>query len=242
MDGFMLIELLIAVGIAAILMTAVTQLVIVSNRAYHLQQNLGSLQENARFALGTIQNEIEAAGYQRQPWDDTKAIWALDSQDGVTATSDKVSVRRWSNTNCYDNPNSMLNEFGAPAFHLRESSFHISSSKNLSQSCKYGPDANQLTSQIRNLGLVENAEALQALFAEDSDFDGNADRWVTAENWTTESNILAVKLALVLSTHDPVKRSVNEPLQVLDMEMTPPQDGRLRKIFQTIIPLKGRQK
>jgi type II secretory pathway component PulJ len=239
--GFMLIELLIAVAIAAILTTAVTQLVIASGRSYQIQQNLGSLQENARFALGTMQSEIEAAGYQQQPWDNSKTSWALDSQDGYSSKSDRVSVRRWSDINCYDNLNTALDTFGAPAFYLRESSFHISSSGNLAHSCKYGPDAGNLSSQIRNLGLVENAEAFQALYAEDSDSDDNADRWVTAGAWSSEADILAVKLALVLSTDDPVKHTANEPLQVLDTLYKPPKDGRLRKTFQTIIPLRGRQ-
>ena len=237
--GFTLIELMIALGIASFLITAVTQLVVATGTSYRLQQNLGALQENARFALNTMQREIEAAGYRQQPWDSSNDR-AIDSVASVSKFADSISVRRWSNRNCFDNPNPDLDTSGRPKFYLRETTFTLSSSKNLAQNCRYGPDPSLLTTQINNLGLVENAEALQALYAEDSDSDGNADRWVTAGQWQDESNVKAVRLAILLSTPDSVSSIDKSSIQVLDTSITPPGDGRIRRVFESTFTIKGR--
>lgn len=239
--GFTLIELLIGLSIAAFLMTAITQLVIAAGSSYQLQQNLGALQENARFALHTMQREIEAAGYVKEPWiNDTNKT--IDSNDAVSIKSDKLLIRRWTNRNCYDNLNPVLDAEGISAFHLRESSFVINTGKNLAQTCRYGPDSGQLTTQINNLGLVEHTEALQALYAEDTDADGNADRWVPAGHWLDESNIIAVQLAIVVASPSPVTQTSGGPIQVLDTVINSSSDGRLRKKFQSMFSIKGRRK
>ncbi|MFT5371352.1 MAG: prepilin-type N-terminal cleavage/methylation domain-containing protein, partial [Lysobacterales bacterium] len=54
--GFTLIELMIGLSIAAVFTTAIVQLVIAASSSYQLQQSLGALQENARFAINTMQS------------------------------------------------------------------------------------------------------------------------------------------------------------------------------------------
>ena len=237
--GFTLIELVIGLGIASFLITAIAQLVIAASASYQLQQNLGALQENARFALSTIQREIEAAGSQQQPWK-ARADWAIDSTEGVSAVSDKLRFRRWSDRNCYDNFNMALDEKGNSEFYLRETSFVVTRSDNLAQTCRYGPDSGQLTTQINNLGLVQNAEALQALYAEDTDSDGNADRWVAAGQWLDEANILAVRLAVLLASPDPVSHPQGGSIKVLDTIIKPSNDGRIRRGFESTFTIRGR--
>ncbi len=221
--GFTLIELVIGLGIASFLITAIVQLVIAAGASYQLQQNLGALQENARFALSTIQREIEAAGFQQQPWK-TRADWAIDSTEGVSTVSDKLRFRRWSDRNCYDNLNMALDEKGNSKFFLRETSFVVTSSDNLAQTCRYGPDSRQLTT----------------LYAEDSDSDGNADRWVAAGQWLDEANILAVRLAVLLASPDPVSHPPGGSIKVLDTIIKPSNDSRIRRGFESTFTIRGR--
>ena len=243
-QGFTLVELLISTALAAVLITGITQLVMASATSYQLQQNLGAMQESARYAFSTIRQEIEAAGYQAEPWDSTKDIKALGdrSVNAFTATGDRISVQRWSDQNCFNNYNSDLDENGHARFYLRESTFSINGSDNLALTCRYGREAGQLITQVNNLGLVENAEAFQVLYAEDSNSDGNADRWVTAGQWLDESNILAARLALLVATPDWLADSAASQFQLLDTVVSAPDDGRLRRVFESSVALKGRIK
>ncbi len=154
---------MIALALAAILIIGITQLVLAAGKSYQVQQNLGAMQESARFAFSTIGREVEAAGYQPKPWEivvDIKAL-GIKSVDDFTDSSDRVSVQRWSDQNCYGNLNSDLDENGLARFYLRESTFSINGSDNLAMTCRYGPGSGQLVTQVNNLGLVENAEAFR---------------------------------------------------------------------------------
>lgn len=88
--GFTIVELMIA-GLLGILLTAgVIQLFVGSNRNYTLQDELANVQEDGRFALIFLQNEIQRGG-----WIDDfnrevpPAIDLNNSSDGV---SDRITV------------------------------------------------------------------------------------------------------------------------------------------------------
>ncbi len=88
--GFTLVELMIA-GLLGIILTAgVIQLFIGSNRNYSLQDELANVQEDGRFALIFLENEIQRGG-----WIDDfnrevpPAIDLNNSSDGV---SDRIAV------------------------------------------------------------------------------------------------------------------------------------------------------
>ncbi len=241
--GFTLMELMVAMALAAILITAISRIVQASSSSYQLQQNLGAMQESARFAFSTMKREIAAAGFQPAPWSaatEFKAIGDL-SLDALSASSDRVSVRRWSDRNCFGNSNPLLDETGAARFFLMESSFSASASGNLALTCRYGPDAGQLTTQINNLGLVKNAEAFQALYAEDSDADGNADRWVRAGQWNDKARVMAIRLAILIASPEPVTPVAAGLKAVLDINIDTPADGRIRRVYESTIMLEGRR-
>jgi hypothetical protein len=108
--------------------------------------------------------------------------------------------------------------------------------------CRYGPDISQLKIQINNFGLVEDVESMQVLYAEDRNDDDIADAWVTAQAWQQESNIRAVKIALLLSTRQPFERPTGEQITLLDEIITTPADGHLRRITSLTTAIRGRLK
>ncbi|MBV1911263.1 MAG: PilW family protein [Kangiellaceae bacterium] len=84
-SGFTIVELMIA-GVLGIILTAgVIQLFVGSNRTYTLQDELANVQENGRFAMIFLENEIQKGG-----WIDDFSLQvppAIDlnsSSDGVT--------------------------------------------------------------------------------------------------------------------------------------------------------------
>lgn len=63
-SGFSLVELMIAVTLGLIVITAVSSIFLSSNKTNKTQENLARLQENARFALNKMQTDIRMAGYR----------------------------------------------------------------------------------------------------------------------------------------------------------------------------------
>lgn len=103
-SGFTIVELMIA-GLLGILLTAgIIQLFVGSNRNYSLQNELANIQEDGRFAMIFLENEIQQGGWiddflQQVP----PAVDLALSEDGVTdkvAVSYKVPINGIDNIDC----------------------------------------------------------------------------------------------------------------------------------------------
>ena len=62
-QGLSLVELLIAIAIGALLLTGAASMMISNKRIYKEQNESGRMQENARFALDQLMQDIRMAGY-----------------------------------------------------------------------------------------------------------------------------------------------------------------------------------
>jgi type IV pilus assembly protein PilW len=73
--GFGLVELMIALFLSITVMSVIIQVFLSSKQNYILQENLGRLQENGRFAIDALINDIRQAGYLgeiQEYWDITE--------------------------------------------------------------------------------------------------------------------------------------------------------------------------
>lgn len=61
--GFTLLELLIAMAMGIVVMSGVVSVLVVSKSNYVTERELATLQENARFAIRFLTQEIQMAGY-----------------------------------------------------------------------------------------------------------------------------------------------------------------------------------
>lgn len=243
-QGFTLMEVLIGMFLSALLITGIVQLVMASVSAYRLQLGLGQLEESGRYARDVLISHIAQAGYRPKPWETASQLPALTDEtlDGSPLPGDRLGLQRWSSRNCYGNENPAKDSDGRAAFYLLQARFRVNSSNNLAITCRYGPDATDLTTQINNFGLVEDVESMQVLFAEDRDGDKIADGWVTGQAWQQESNIRAVKVALLLSTSQPFDQVGSGQVTLLDETVQPPADGRLRRVASLTTAIRGRLK
>lgn len=242
--GYSLMEVLIGVFLSSLLIAGIVQLVVASVSAYRLQLSLSQLEESGRYARDVLISHISQAGYRPQPWENQLQLPALTNEtlDGSSKPGDQLGLQRWSSHNCYGNENPVRDSDGQAAFYLMQARFRVNTSNNLAITCRYGPDASQLTTQINNFGLVEGVESMQVLFAEDRDGDKIADRWVTGQAWQRESDIRAVKVALLLSTSSPFDQPASGQITLLDETITPPGDGRLRRVSILTAAIRGRLK
>lgn len=241
-SGFTLLEVLIGVLLSTLLMTGIVQLLTASVSTYRLQLAQNGLEDSGRYARDVLMSHIAQAGYQPEPWLEQPVLPALtdETTDGATSRGDQLGLQRWSRHNCYGNANPVTDSNDRPAFYLLRVRFTVSASANLTLTCRYGPDAAHLHTQINNLGLIENIESMQLLYAEDSDHNGFTDNWVSAQTWGQESAIKSIKVALLLSTPQPLNLPAGGLLRLLDQTVSPPADGRLRKVRSFTAAIRGR--
>jgi type II secretory pathway component PulJ len=235
--GFTLVELLLAVTLASLLILGLVQIVAAASAAGSLQRNQAQMQEHARFAASILSRAIRQAGYRPEPWNDAFGAEALliESGDGVRASSDRMAVREWSDLNCFDNRNPDVDSAGEP---------HLGGDNSLTRLCRYGPSPAELTTQIRRQGVVMNVESFQALYGEDADLDGNIERWVAAGQWIDPQRVLGIRIGLLLASENAVAHPQTtppaEPVRVLDATVSPPADGKLRRVVEFAVALRGR--
>jgi len=239
--GLTLLELLLALALTALLVLGLVQIVASTSAAGSLQRNQAQILDHARFAYETIARAIRQAGYRPEPWStdyDPGAI-AAQTLDGVSATGDRLAVRSWSDLNCFDNRNPDLDSAGHPRYYLRETIFDLTHSKHLARECRYGPNASELVTQVPRQGLVPGVESFQLLYGEDSDEDGNIERWVRAGQWSDPRRVLGVRIGLLLASEDVVAESQARTFEVLDVVTTRPADGRLRRLFDFAVAIRS---
>ena len=244
--GFTLVELLLALAVASVLILGLVQIVAAASAAGTLQRNDAQIQEHARFAVAILSRAVRQAGYRPEPWNEALTTTALltESGDGVSASSDRLAVREWSELNCFDHRNPDVDSAGEPRFYIRESVFDLNGDSSLTRVCRYGPSPAELTTQIRRQGVVTDVESFQALYGEDADLDGNIERWVAAGQWSDPQRVLGIRMGLLLASENAVadQRTTPpaEPVRVLDATVMPPADGKLRRVVEFAVALRGR--
>lgn len=240
--GFSLLELVFATVFAALLVLGLVQIVAAASAAGGLQRNQAQIQDQARFAIGVLSEVIREAGYRPEPWNDAFPTTAVtpDNQDGAGAGGDRLALRAWSDLNCFDNRNPDLDGEGNPRFYVRESVFDVTSEGSLARLCRYGPSPGEMTTQVRRQGLVPGVESFQVLYGEDGDDDGNIERWVEAGHWSDARRILGVRIGLLLAGEDAVLEPQRGPVRVLGVATPIPPDGRLRRVIEFAVSLRGR--
>jgi type IV pilus assembly protein PilW len=240
--GLTLLELLVAALLSAVLIMGLVQIVTAASNSFRLQDNQAEVQENGRYALATLGRMIRQTGYVPHPWNEGLEAQGLttQTQDQVTSRSDRLAIRFWSDTNCFDNRNPIEDSAGEPAFHIRESLFDLNDRNDLTHTCRYGPTPSEFVTQVNHHGFVRNVESFQALYGEDTSGDGLMNRWVKGGEWTDQEQVLGIRIGLLLCSSDSVVEASGQSFQVLDSEYVASADGKLRQLLILTTAIKGR--
>ena len=240
--GFTLMELLIAMFLSAVLVTAIIQLVTTNVSSYRLQLAQSHLQASSQYAREVLVAHISQAGYQPDPWNTSAYLAAVtsDAVDNFSTAGDQLGLQRWSRQNCYGSENSSLDSDNLPAAWLLQAQFKVTDAKNLAMTCRYGAASGQLVTQMNNFGLIEGVEFMQVLYAEDTDNSGVIDSWVRASQWQQEAGIRAIKVALLLASQEPFNQKTTQQVTLLDETLITPADGRLRRTSVITTAINGR--
>ncbi len=236
--GMSLMELLIAMALSSFLTLMLVQMAMAARGSFKLQESLAELQENGRFFADLVSGEIGASAYHPKPWlhESTPIGLMIDSVDSSGRNSDRLVSRNWSERNCFGALNSDRDSTGQPHFYLKESTLEMNNG-NLAISCRYGPNAAEMTAQINRQGAIPQVEVFQALYATDSDEDGEIDSWLRAGDWTSPEQVRAVRLGILNSSRESIGVQEAQVFQVLDFSYTAPADGRLRRVYSFTVPI-----
>ena len=236
--GMSLIELLVAMALSSMLTLVLVQMAMAARGSFRLQEGLAELQENGRYFADLVSAEIGASAYHPQPWlhEATPIGLMADSLDGSALNSDRLVSRHWSGQNCFGSTNPDRDSAGQPRFYLKESTLEMSNG-NLLISCRYGRNAGEMTTQINRQGAIPQVEVFQALYATDSDEDGQIDAWLRAGQWASPQQVRAVRLGILSTSRESISTQQAQDFQVLDYSYTAPADGRLRRVYSITVPI-----
>lgn len=236
--GLTLIELMVAMLLGLLLTAAVIQVFAGSRSSNTVQAGMSRLQENARFALDALARDIGNAGFTRSFFrlpdgSENARITLANSRNNVSVNaplgflieaftaSDTIEVNYESATDCLGA--STPNGIASNRYYLD------------------GTDLMCLGNGSATPGLIaEHVENLQFLYGVDTDEDRAANVFMTADNLTDPSLVVAVKVALLASTGDSVGMNSDTRHSLLDIPAVGPfSDRRLRQVFSRTIMLRN---
>ncbi|MBU1189480.1 MAG: PilW family protein [Gammaproteobacteria bacterium] len=224
--GFSVIELMVALAITAFLLIGLVQIFSSVRASYDLQEGLGRLQENARFASTFMSQQLREVGYF--PFAETqKAIEdptvvdmgflfpailngtvpfpvTLNSTDGGGLLPDTLEVNLYDEYDCSGNLNPVT-AVGTPAILQKQIQFnHNPATNELRFTCRIGvpnPTPGFVPPVvINNQPILNNVETIQFQYGQDRDGDGTADIYTDGFNAISQGDITAIRVGLILTS------------------------------------------
>lgn len=249
-QGFTLVEIMVAMTISLLLLAGVMQIFLGSKVTYQLQNSIGRLQENVRFSMDIMTQNIGMAGYTTDDMPLPSVFNAAGTAENVTANatlgfsvgastaSDTISINYKAATDCLGNATGGI----------ATDTYFIGGTTGNSLMCT-GNGAGGATDV-----LADGVENMQILYGIDTEYDtydsnkvfrpigdGMANIFVTADNVTNWSAVKSVRIALLVSTVQSAGSSVdNNTYTLLN---TPPLgpfgDTLMRRVFTRTIPMRN---
>jgi len=216
-SGISLIELMIALVLGLIVVSAVFNVFIGSSRSSTFSDGLRSLQENGRHGISVLQRGFRKAGYHPngpieaflvgQSSDSAIAVQsfaATDCNGESTAANDGIAV----NTYTFDGANNQITCTGSSA----------------------SPTA---------MPLVDAVDGFQILYGVDSNMDGSVDSYNTYDASVSSFDVKSLRMAILVNSVEPIRtRAISETHALLTQEIAT-NDRIARNVFTTTVLLRN---
>lgn len=250
MQGFTLVEMMVALALGTLLAVVVAQLFANTRESNRTTEDAARIQESMRYAAAVIGRTVRIAGYKSDPTGDSATIFpaaarALDGTNGAATASDTLIVRfQGAGPTTGTADSTVLNCLGAavaPDFAGTNKSynrFSIATGADGRNALFCNTDAaNPL---LAGTELVPGVEAMQVLFGEDTTADGTADRFVPVGSVTNLDNVVAVRVYLLISGSEGVRldtAAANYTVGGVAYSFT---DKKIRRVVTQTIVLRNR--
>lgn len=225
--AFTLIEYMVAITIGLILLAGIIYLFVGMKRSTDTQSAISNLQENGRFALYFLSDDIQNAGWADVEVSGYGVYTSPAFQFGVGETadggaadvSDSITVRYEADTDCV----------GGATGGIAQNNYFVQNGQLM---CSGNSGSTQ--------PLISNIDAMHFLYGVDTDGNSAPNKFVKASELDTfeEESIAAVKIILVLSSDGPVRKTATaQSYNIAGEGAFTVSDRKARKIFTTTVAI-----
>lgn len=220
--GMTLIEIMISMVLGLVLLGGTFQIFMVTKNSQKLQNGVADVQENGRYAIHVLRENILMAGYSKA--NNISAFESSTTQDG---TSDQITVRYESTIDCLG-----VELLGAAGGVATNRLFVDLDNQVLK--CDGNGDGESAA-----VTLVEGVESMQILYGVDDDNNGVSNRYISAVEINDWNAIVSVRIALLARSQDNIGKKVTQDFRLLDAPKITKNDSIAHRVFTTTIPLRN---
>lgn len=254
-QGLSLVELMVSMVSSLILMVGVLQIYVSNNMSYQLQSGFSRIQENSRFALNVLSQQVRMADYRADVTTTSLSEAVSGTHNNGLNGSDSLSIS-YQGSSTVVNGNSVadgtvLDCTGAAvaADQTVTMTFSVASVN--------GTPALQCNNGTTTVTLVEGVENMQVLFGVAGDVGGAsvaAERYLDANSFTADADlwldVVSVRIGLLLQSDGDVRTDNDTTTYTLagivsvssdqNAAINHAQDQRIRRVVNTTITLRNR--
>lgn len=217
-SGLSLIELMIAMVLGLIVISAVFNTFLGSSRSAQFSQGLQLLQENGRYGITTLQRGIRLAGYSPEGF--------LDQPFDIVNSSDSSIVVRVADI--YD----CNGESTAAVDGVAVNSYSHDIATN-SITCQGNGGAVAMQ-------VVEGVEAMRFLWGIDADEDGVPEQYIPYSAAIDATEVVAVRIAILVSSGEPIRSRAGDETHVLFDEEITTTGKNAYHVFSSTVELRNK--
>ncbi len=264
-SGFSLVELMVAMLVGLFLIGAVIEVFISNKKSYQTSDDTSVLNDNARYSMAQLSNQLRLAGHQFEP------ILGRDNSlvsQTVAFSNPTASIQFDSGTYLFGSATDSGN-YDTLYMRFQGSSIQplnvcgLSASTDTANTVRFsvktvayelGPNTGVLSCNVSNTGeqdFSDHVEVFRVLYGIDSNSDDVADKYVSANKvlpanssrpvkGTEWEQVVSLKIGLLLRSNNRIKgNSVATSYQVLDKSVSY-SDPFARKVVTSTITLRNR--
>lgn len=216
--GLSLVELMIALVLGLIVVSAVFNTYLGSTRSSRFSQGLQHMQENGRYGITTLQRGIRLAGYS--------SVGELTPFDIANSSATSIVVRMQDTRDCNGADTTAVG--------------------GIAENTYAHNDVDQTITCTGNVGgvampIVEGVESMRLLWGTDADGDRVPDRYEAYDPAIDADQVIAMRVAILVNSDEPIRSRKGEETHVLlDTEVTT-NDKIARSVFTNTVMLRNRQ-
>ncbi|MBX2881158.1 MAG: PilW family protein [Granulosicoccus sp.] len=215
--GISLIELMIAMVLGLIVVTALMNMYMGSTRSATFSEGLRTMQENGRHGVQVLKRGIRLAGYS--------PVARIPAFNLAQSGDSKLVVRMVAQQDCNGGSTATVGGVAVNTYELNTTTEQITCTGN-------GPGAMAMP-------VIDGVEDFRVLYGVDADDDNFPESY---RNHAAVSNVLqirSIRFALLVTSQEPIRsRPVTETHVMLDNEVSK-SDRRMRHVFSTTVMLRN---
>ncbi len=253
--GFTLVELMVALVIGLVILLGVAKIFSANRVTYSVLEATGRLQENGQYALNFISQQLRLTGYFPVPYEQTGTKTAFEERafgvgsppligtEGGGANDSLTLAYYTTTTDCVGGAPTggvvdPIQGFTTPSIGGAPG---IPASIAINAITITNGASGRPALWCNAVEVAESIENLQIRYGEDTDNDGVVDSFIDFDNIITLGNVMTVQVAiLVASVREVNQERDTNTYNLLGTTVTPPNDGRIRRVYTTSIKLRNR--